>query len=293
MGSGEKPGQRGKCLSQVCAVVQLPADLNIRLVRIQGERSDSLGPVHLINVIAQERLAAVLVLRDHMVYRHIGRRPVMLRPVKLDAAGDPRSGQSNQRRFDHTVVVNKVIVVCLIQRALDTAAQFRKDHDLQVVIFQPDRVPDFICPGEADLLSGRVRIQFSARSLIHSFLKEHRILVCLSCLIGLNLHILFPDYHFTHIILHPRANDICPSLLYTQDIYSFWEGCHALTSLPSPRKGLTAGVAAAPPVADAPHRQSCTTAPALACRPGGGTNLLDSPVNFGRPRLTFEKPWMM
>lgn len=57
---------------------------------------------------------------------------------------------------------------------------------------------------------------------------------------------------------------------------------HSLAFLPR-GKGLTAGAAAAPPVADAPCRQFCTTAPALACRPGGGTNLLDSPVNLGRP----------
>ena len=60
------------------------------------------------------------------------------------------------------IVVYKIIIVGLVQRALDPAAQLREDHDLQVVILQPDSMPYFICPGEADLLSRRIRIQLSA-----------------------------------------------------------------------------------------------------------------------------------
>ena len=86
----------------------------------------------------------------------------MLGPVELDPSRDPRSRQSYQRRLDHTVVIYKIIIVRLIQSALDTAAELREDHDLEIVIFQPDSMPGFIGPGEADILCGRVRIEFSA-----------------------------------------------------------------------------------------------------------------------------------
>ena len=51
-----------ECLRKVCPVVELPPDLNVCPVRIQGKGGDSLGAVHLVNVIARKRLASVLML---------------------------------------------------------------------------------------------------------------------------------------------------------------------------------------------------------------------------------------
>ena len=48
----------------------------------------------------------------------------MLRPVELDAAGDPRPIQPDQRRFDDAVVVDEMVAVGLVQCHLDTTAQF-------------------------------------------------------------------------------------------------------------------------------------------------------------------------
>ena len=63
---------------------------------------------------------------------------MVLRPVELDASGYPWSGQPHKGRLDHMVIIYEVIVVRLVQSALDTASKLRKYHDEQIIVLQID-----------------------------------------------------------------------------------------------------------------------------------------------------------
>jgi len=64
----------------------------------------------------------------------------MLRPIEFDSTADPRSGKSDQRRFNHFVIVNKIIIIGFIERSLDSSSQFGENHDEQIVIFKENRL---------------------------------------------------------------------------------------------------------------------------------------------------------
>ena len=191
-----RPPQEG--LGQRGPVVELSADFDIGLVRIQRKLRDLLGAVHLVHVVDQQRLAAVRVLPQLMVHRHIGRGTMVLRPVELDAAGDPGSQKPHQRRLDHMIVVNKVVIIGLVVGPLDSAAQLRQDHHLDVLILQIDRLPVPVMLLPADDLGGGIGINLSRASLIHPLLQKHGILIGLSDFIGGDQHRLFPDFHTFH-----------------------------------------------------------------------------------------------
>ena len=67
--------------------------------------------------------------------------PVMLRPVELDAAAGPRPGEADQRGFDDRLVVDEVVAVGLVLRAMDASAELRQDHHVDEFVFELDRVP--------------------------------------------------------------------------------------------------------------------------------------------------------
>ena len=51
------------------------------------------------------------MLLEVIVYRRVGGWTVMLRPVELDAAGDPWTGKAYQGRLDHVVIIYEVIII--------------------------------------------------------------------------------------------------------------------------------------------------------------------------------------
>ena len=69
-----------------------------------------------------------------------GAGTVVLRPVELNPARDPRPGQPDQGRLDHLVVVDEMVAVGFIQRHLHPPADFGQDHDLEIAILQKDGV---------------------------------------------------------------------------------------------------------------------------------------------------------
>ena len=128
------PPQEG--LRHICAVIELAFDLNVSFIRIQGKGAHAFGAVHLVNLTDIDGGGTILVFLIEIVYRRIGGRAVMLRPVELDPAGDPGAGKAYQGRFDHMVIIDKIIVVCLIVCPLDTAADLWQDHNLEIIILQ-------------------------------------------------------------------------------------------------------------------------------------------------------------
>ena len=125
----------------------------------------------------------------------------MLRPVKLNSSGDPGTCKSHQRRLDNTVIIDKIIAVCLIQGSLYPASKFRHHHDFQIFILQEYNVPYFAFLFPADIGNRRIRVYLAAASLINPLFKEHRIDVRISDLVCWNLDFLFPYLYCVHAIL--------------------------------------------------------------------------------------------
>ena len=107
------------------AVKDLTGNFNERPVRIQREARHHLQTTHRLHFAHPYRLFALLACLDSDVNRHKGGRAVMLRPVKLDTTGDPRSQQTNQRRFHHFVVVDKVTLTDFIVGTMNTPTELR------------------------------------------------------------------------------------------------------------------------------------------------------------------------
>ncbi|VTM89225.1 Uncharacterised protein [Raoultella ornithinolytica] len=66
---------------------------------------------------------------------------MVLRPVKLNSSGNPRAKQANQRGLDDIIVINEITLSDLIPRTMHAASQLGQDHNFDVIIFQPHRLP--------------------------------------------------------------------------------------------------------------------------------------------------------
>ena len=198
-----RPPQEG--LRHAGAVVELADDLYVRLPGIQADLRDSLGAVHLIHVMQQHGYAAVLVLQCHIIHRKEGGRSVMLRPVELNASGNPRPGQSHQRWLDHMIIIDKIIIVRFVIGSLDPAAQLRQHHHLQVLVFQPDRRVLLIGLLFTDFLHRGIGIHLAAASLVYTLVQKNGILFRFSDFVGGNCNLFHPHLCLTHGFLRSGA----------------------------------------------------------------------------------------
>ena len=153
------PPQESLC--HWCTVVELSADLDICFVRIQSEACNSFCSVHLVYIIDHNSLAAVFMFGNCVVYRLISSRTMVLWPVKFNTAGNPRSGQAYQSRFDHMITIYEIISICFVICTLDSAAKFRENHYFDVLVFQIYCFPCFVLLDIFDFLNYRIRIHSS------------------------------------------------------------------------------------------------------------------------------------
>ena len=130
-----------ECLWHICAVIQHAMNLQIRTARAQRKPCHTLLMEHFLHLTHPHRDRAILVLLYGTVCRHICCRTVMLRPVKLYTAANPRTQQSHQCRLYHMVIVNEVALPYLVVCHLYPATQLGQHHHLYIFILQPYRVP--------------------------------------------------------------------------------------------------------------------------------------------------------
>ena len=183
-------------LGQRSPVVQLTRDLDIGLIRIEGKPGHLLSAVHLIHIPHKKRHAPVFSRNDLMIHRTVSGGTMMLRPVKFYTARYPGPGKAYERRLDHPVVIYEIVVIGLIQCPLYASAKLGKDHNLQVSVLKPYRIPHLILFFSADLLGRGIGVDLSRASLIYSFFEKHRILIRLTHLIGGENNLLFPYSDF-------------------------------------------------------------------------------------------------
>ena len=116
----------------------------------------------------------------------------MVRDVPLDAAGNPGADQADQRRLDHVLAVDEVVVVGLVDAFEDAAADLRQDADPDVLVLQVDDRVRLV-----DLLAGqgvvhRIRIDRALRALRRAAEEEHRVRLGRPGEVGRDHGLLFP-----------------------------------------------------------------------------------------------------
>ena len=137
----------------------------------------ALHPVHRFVLAQPDGAAAVGVLFDRVLDRHEGGGTVVLRPVELHAAGDPRAQQTDQRRLDDVLAVEEVVAVRLVQADVDAAADLRQDHQPDVFVLEVDCLVWLVELLVANPVGEGIRIHLAAAALIDPLVEEHRIAV--------------------------------------------------------------------------------------------------------------------
>ena len=133
------PPQEG--LRHVRTVVEHTFYFYIRTTGAQREAGHALLMEHLLHLAHPHRHGAVCVLLKTRVSRHIGRRAVMLGPVELYAAADPRPRQTYQGGLDDVVVIHEVALTYLVIGHLYAPTKLRHDHHLDILILQEHHIP--------------------------------------------------------------------------------------------------------------------------------------------------------
>ena len=192
---GIGPPEEG--LGQFRPVVKDTLDFQIGAAGAQRESGHALLMEHPLHLIHPHGHAAVRVLFDGAIHRKECAGAVMLGPVELDAAADPGSGQSHERRLDDAVVIDEMTLSDLVIGHLHPPAEFGEDHHLDVFVLEIHGIVRMVRLFIRDRLDHRIRIDHAAGSLIDPFLQENRILFGFPDLIGGDDHLLFPrSYHY-------------------------------------------------------------------------------------------------
>ena len=74
----------------------------------------------------------------------------MLRPVELDAAGDPGAQQADERGLDDVLAVDEVVAGVAVLDDVDAAADLGQQHDAQVLVLEVEGLPGARLRGVGD-----------------------------------------------------------------------------------------------------------------------------------------------
>ena len=169
---GVLPPKEG--MAQRRAVGHLHAGLENRAVVGKIDTDHALHAVDRLVLGEPDGHAAVL-LDNFIVARQHGGRAVMVGPVKLNAARNPRAEHTDERGLDDFVAVEKVVAGGLVDGGIDFAADFGQNGQLDIVVFEDNR---FVGLVEFRLFrranDDRVRIRIARKALMHAIFGEHR-----------------------------------------------------------------------------------------------------------------------
>src|SRR5580704_8812455 len=132
------------------------------------------------------------MLLNACMHRHIGRRPMMLRPIELHAAGDPRTQQSHEGRLDDMLAIEEVVSVGFVEPGVNAAADFRKNHQLDKFVLKHDGAVGLVLLLKRHAVSKRIGINLAAAALVNALLQEHGIRISVLDRVGWNDDLFFP-----------------------------------------------------------------------------------------------------
>src|ERR1039457_5071262 len=102
-------------LSQSRASVDPAFEFDIRFDGMQTDSVHALHAVYGIVIAAPDGDRAIRMLFDLRLNRHESRGPMVLRPVKLHASGNPRTSQSHQGRSYDVLPVKEIVAIGFIE----------------------------------------------------------------------------------------------------------------------------------------------------------------------------------
>jgi hypothetical protein len=117
----------------------------------------------------------------------------MVEHVPLDASGDPGSQHSYQRRLDHRLSIDKVVVVGLILCRKDPASDLRQYTGANILILQVDGLVALVHPLAGEALLHRIGVDSSLRALVSTAEVEPGVLIRLPGQVCRQSDVLFPD----------------------------------------------------------------------------------------------------
>ena len=170
-------GPPEKRLRERRAVVGADFQFQNGFARMQADAVHALHAAHRVVIAAPDGFRAVGVRFNFDIHRQKCGGAMMLRPVELDAAGNPRPGQADQRRLDDGLVINQIVAVGLVQDGVNAPADFRQDHHADEFVFDPDGLPFALDRFFGNAVGEGQRINRAAAALINALFQEHRILV--------------------------------------------------------------------------------------------------------------------
>ncbi len=154
---------------------------------------------HLFSLAHDHRCAAVCIAAEGAGDGIEGGRAVVLRPVELDAARDPRPGKADQSGLYDLVVIHAVIAVRLVVDALDAAADLRQYHYFEVIVFQKYRPVFLVDLDIGESFGHRMGIHAAGASLIDALFQKHGVFVRASGLVCGDNDRFFPYCCLLHI----------------------------------------------------------------------------------------------
>src|ERR1039457_1079990 len=176
-------GPKMETLRERRGIEEANVDLKQGFVREERQAQRAFKVQHWLNFAEPKGAAAIRVFGGGVIDWAVSAGPMVLRPIELDAAGQPRSRQTDQGRLDDVVMVDERVTVGLVVRVLNPAAKAGHDHQLEIPILQKHHpmlflgllVTDFVYDGVRIDACRATMIDSSRAPLIDAPFQEHRV----------------------------------------------------------------------------------------------------------------------
>ena len=165
-----------------------------RTVRIHRNAHRPFQAMAQFRLAHPDRLAAIRIFLHLPVGRQICRCPVMVRNIPFHTARQPGAQHTDQGRLHTGLRIEEMIIIGFVGRRENTAADFRQDRDIHILIAQAQHIVFLIDHMLGQHIIQRIRINVTLCSLVNTPGKKDRIYFRTSDLIGRNL--LFHGFHF-------------------------------------------------------------------------------------------------
>src|ERR1035437_4026840 len=173
-------GPEMEALRERRGIEEADIDFEQSLVREERQAERAFEVPHRFDFAEPKGAAAVRIFGDRVIGRAVGAGPMVLRPIELDAAGQPRSRQTDQGRFDDVVVVDERVTVGLVVCVLNPPAKTGHAHQLEILILQEPNPMLFLDFLVTDSVDDGVRIDASRATLIDALFQKHRVAIRLA-----------------------------------------------------------------------------------------------------------------